>query len=74
MGTSIWAFFDAYHAMGGRGSMGRWYRRGLASSDFRHATPEGYRTIGNVFYLALLQGLADYVAREAEAPAEEASP
>lgn len=57
------AFFDAWHAMGGAGSMGRWYRRGLASSDFRHASPEGYRTIGNVFYLALLQGLADFTAR-----------
>lgn len=56
------AFFDTYEAMGGEGSMGRWARRGLASSDYRHASPSGYRVIGNLFYEALLEGFAGWIA------------
>jgi lysophospholipase L1-like esterase len=56
------AFFDTYEAMGGQGSMGRWARMGLASSDYRHATPSGYRVIGNLFYEALLEGFAGWIA------------
>jgi lysophospholipase L1-like esterase len=56
------AFFDTWSAMGGEGSMGRWYRSSprLSSSDFRHATPAGYRVIGETFYRALLAGFARY--------------
>ncbi|GAB4201213.1 MAG: SGNH/GDSL hydrolase family protein [Sandaracinaceae bacterium] len=58
------AFFDTWSAMGGEGAMGRWFRRTprLSSGDFRHATPAGYRVIGNLFYRALLDGFADYLA------------
>ncbi len=56
------AFFDTYEAMGGDGSMARWARMGLASSDYRHATPAGYRVIGNLFYEALLEGFAGWIA------------
>jgi lysophospholipase L1-like esterase len=58
------AFFDTWTAMGGEGAMGRWFRRSprLSSGDFRHATPAGYRVIGNLFYRALLDGFADYLA------------
>ncbi|MFO0712519.1 MAG: GDSL-type esterase/lipase family protein [Sandaracinus sp.] len=60
------AFFDTWTAMGGEGAMGRWFRRSprLSSGDFRHATPAGYRVIGNLFYRALLAGFAQYLARE----------
>jgi lysophospholipase L1-like esterase len=57
------AFFDTWRAMGGAGGMERWYRSEprLASSDFRHATPAGYRVLGNMFYKALLSGFADHL-------------
>lgn len=58
------AFFNAFEAMGGEGSMGRWYKQRprLATSDFRHATPEGYDVMGEMFYKALLKGFAEYLA------------
>jgi lysophospholipase L1-like esterase len=62
------AFFDTYGAMGGEGAMRRWYRSTprLAFADFRHATPEGYRVIGNMLYKALLKGFADYLERQGQ--------
>jgi len=58
-------FFDTYKAMGGEGSVGRWYhaRPRLFSPDFRHATPAGYSIIGNMYYQALLKAFADYLAK-----------
>ena len=55
------AFFDAFSAMGGEGSMERWYRSRpqLAGSDLRHATPEGYRVMGTLYYKALLKAFAE---------------
>lgn len=68
------AFFDTWSAMGGEGSMGRWFRRSprLSSGDFRHATPAGYRVIGTMFYKALLAGFAQYLEHR-EAPATPAA-
>lgn len=59
------AFFDTFEAMGGPGGMERWFRSQprLAFGDFRHATPAGYRVLGNMFYKALLKGFADYLER-----------
>ena len=59
------AFFDTFAAMGGEGSMRRWYRSRprLSFGDFRHATPAGYRVIGNMLYKALLKGFSDYLRR-----------
>lgn len=59
------AFFDTFEAMGGEGAMRDWWRAEprLAFGDFRHATPAGYRVIGNMFYKALLKGFADYLER-----------
>jgi lysophospholipase L1-like esterase len=57
-------FFDAYAAMGGANSVRAWYqhRPRLMSSDFRHATPEGYDVIGTLYYKALLQAFAKHLA------------
>lgn len=57
------AFYDTFEAMGGEGGMERWFRSRprLAFGDFRHATPAGYRVLGNMFYKALLKGFADYL-------------
>lgn len=56
------AFFDTWTAMGGDGSMGRWFRQEprLSGGDFRHATPAGYRVIGEMLYRALLMGFRRY--------------
>ena len=45
--------------------MRAWFRTEprLAFGDFRHATPAGYRVIGNMLYKALLKGFADYLER-----------
>lgn len=50
------AFFDTWNAMGGKGSMGRWYRKGLGGGDFIHPTEHGARKIGNWLAEALLYG------------------
>lgn len=59
------AFFDTFGAMGGHGSMLRWYRAKprLGWGDFVHATPAGYEVLGNMLYKALLKGFAEYVSR-----------
>jgi lysophospholipase L1-like esterase len=60
------AFFDTWTAMGGDGAMRRWFRMNprLAFGDYRHATPAGYRVIGNMLYKALLKGFSDYLATQ----------
>ncbi|MGF1464795.1 MAG: GDSL-type esterase/lipase family protein [Sandaracinaceae bacterium] len=62
------AYFDTFGAMGGPGSMRRWFRATprLAFGDFRHATPAGYRVVGNMLYKALLRGFADHLAAKAD--------
>jgi lysophospholipase L1-like esterase len=63
------AFYDTWEAMGGSGAMQRWSRASpsLAFSDYRHATPEGYRVIADLYYKALLEGFARYL-RERPSP------
>jgi len=48
------AFFDTWSAMGGRGSMGTWVKRGLGGGDYIHPTEWGARKIGNWLAQALL--------------------
>ncbi|MEM6962720.1 MAG: hypothetical protein AAF550_13420, partial [Myxococcota bacterium] len=61
------AFFNTFEAMGGAGAIGRWYRAKprLALGDLRHATPEGYSVIGNMFSKALLKSFAHWLERPA---------
>lgn len=49
------AFFDTFNAMGGAGTMGRWYAAEprLVSADFIHPMPAGARVVGNLLYRAL---------------------
>lgn len=58
------AFFDAFAAMGGSGSMSAWLKTKpkLATSDLHHATPAGYDVIGTAYYKALLKAFAEYLA------------
>jgi lysophospholipase L1-like esterase len=48
-------FFDTYRAMGGEGSMPRWFRRDLGQSDLTHPTAVGAELIGNWIFRALMQ-------------------
>jgi lysophospholipase L1-like esterase len=53
------AFFDTFRAMGGAGSMPRWYRRDLGQSDLTHPTAVGAEVIGNWIFRALIQAARD---------------
>lgn len=55
------AFFNTYKAMGGRGSMAAWVRRGLGQADLTHPTGVGSEVLGTWVYRALMQGYDAYV-------------
>ncbi len=57
------AFWSAFDAMGGSGSMATWYKQKLGAGDLMHPTPKGGEKLGNMFYYALMQGFADYLGK-----------
>ena len=56
------AFFNTFQAMGGSGTMGRWYlaEPRLVSADFIHPMPAGARIVGNLLAKALVDGYSKY--------------
>ena len=62
------AFFNTYEAMGGDGTMGRWYEGEprLVGADFIHPMPAGAKIVGNLLYQALLDGYHRYQVRQAQ--------
>lgn len=64
------AFFDTYQAMGGDGTMRRWYsaRPRLVTADLGHLTAAGSRVMGTLLYRALLKGFDDWIAEGQPAP------
>ncbi|HBY59735.1 MAG TPA: hypothetical protein DEH78_07915 [Solibacterales bacterium] len=56
------AFFNTFQAMGGPGTMGKWYSAEprLVGADFIHPMPAGARIVGNLLYKALLDGYNKY--------------
>jgi lysophospholipase L1-like esterase len=54
------AFFDTYTAMGGKGSMPIWVRRGLGQADLTHPSGAGAERIGNWIYGATMRAYANY--------------
>jgi lysophospholipase L1-like esterase len=64
------AFFDTFHAMGGAGTMSRWYNRQprLVSADFIHPYPAGGKIIATVFVKQIEAGLSRYKLRQASKP------
>ena len=62
------AFFNTYQAMGGDGTMGRWYhgRPRLVGGDFTHPTGTGANRVGGWLVDALIEGF--------NAPPAESSP
>ena len=59
-------FFDTFHAMGGEGTMARWYaaQPRLVSADFIHPYPAGGKMIATVFTREIIKGLNRYQLRE----------
>ena len=59
------AFFNTFQAMGGEGTMGRWYQAEprLVGADLIHPMPAGARIVGNLFYKALMNGYYVYKLR-----------
>ncbi len=66
------AFFDTYRAMGGDGTMRRWYHASprLVTADLGHLTDAGSRVMGTLVYRALLKGFDDWIADGEPAPHE----
>lgn len=64
------AFFDTYEAMGGEGTMARWYANHprLVTDDLGHLTASGSRIMGTLLYRALLKGYDDWIAAGAPSP------
>jgi lysophospholipase L1-like esterase len=62
------AFFNTYEAMGGEGTMARWYTSEprLVSADFIHPMPAGAKIVGELLYKALHDGYNDYKLRQLE--------
>ncbi len=60
------AFFNTFAAMGGAGTMGRWYEATprLISADLLHPTPAGAKVVGQLLNRALLNGLNQYKLRK----------
>jgi lysophospholipase L1-like esterase len=54
------AFFDTYAAMGGRGSMPVWVRRGLGQADLMHPTGVGAERISDWVFDVVMRGYAAY--------------
>jgi lysophospholipase L1-like esterase len=56
------AFFDTFAAMGGQGTMARWYEAHprMVSADFIHPSPAGAKLVGKLLYQALTDGFAKY--------------
>ena len=64
-------FFDTYHAMGGEGTMARWYngQPRLVSADLIHPVPAGGKMIATVFARELGAGLNRYKLRQIQVAA-----
>ncbi len=60
------AFFNTFQAMGGEGTMARWYESQprLVSADFMHPLPGGARKVGVLLYQALDTGFQQFKARQ----------
>jgi len=65
------AFFNTFQAMGGQGTMGRWYAAEprLVGADFIHPMPAGAKIVGELLYNALRDGYNEYKLRKLNQPA-----
>lgn len=65
-------FFNTFEAMGGAGTMAKWYNDTprLVSADLLHPMPAGARKVGELLYQALIQGFlrfkVEYLSQRAK--------
>jgi lysophospholipase L1-like esterase len=69
------AFFNTFQAMGGEGTMGRWYENQprLVSADFMHPLPAGAKKVGVLLDQALESGFREFKAKQLEQLADRRS-
>ena len=67
------AFFNTFEAMGGEGTMARWYAAEprLVGADFIHPMPAGAKIVGELLYNALRDGYNQYKLRQLKDTAGE---
>src|SRR5262249_30892745 len=60
------AFFNTFQAMGGPGTMGRWFTSEprLVGTDLIHPFPAGAKIVGELLYNALRHGYNEYKRRQ----------
>ena len=59
------AYFDTWRAMGGEGSMARWYKSGLGGGDLTHPTRQGAERLGVMIFTSLLDGYRRHLSAQA---------
>ena len=59
------AFWNAFEAMGGEGSMVKWYRAGLGGGDLTHPTKKGADRMGAMLFATLMDGYSRFLAAHA---------
>jgi lysophospholipase L1-like esterase len=60
------AFFNTFQAMGGEGTMARWYAMEprMVGADYIHPMPAGAKIVGELLYTALRDGYNEYKLRQ----------
>jgi lysophospholipase L1-like esterase len=68
-------FFNTFQAMGGQGTMGRWYgaEPRLVSADFIHPMPGGAKVVGNLLYRGLMSGYYKYKLKRMRVPVAQSA-
>lgn len=61
------AFFDSFAAMGGRGSLKTWRRRGLLWGDLAHLSPRGHAEMAKILWSAFSSRYVAYRRRGSRA-------
>jgi hypothetical protein len=69
------AFFNTFAAMGGAGTMARWYAAEprLVSADFIHPTSYGAKIVGELLYKSLSDGYNEYKLRQLNHQSDDSS-
>lgn len=69
------AFFNMYQAMGGEGTMAKWYagtgKNHLVGGDLTHPTAEGSEIVGSLLFEAIKDGYTKYRARTGQMIAQQ---
>lgn len=67
------AFFNTFEAMGGSGTMARWYssQPRLVGADYIHPLPAGAKIVGELLYNSLRDGFSGYKLRKLSQREEE---